>query len=168
MRRTLLAASVLFIASSPIAADDLFRLSGWAAISSEYRYPGPVSGQFAGPASGVTAPYSGQPIPGFSGMIPAATRGEYVAPPDNGFGAQANSADFVIGFYTVRPTFQARGDGTTEPGPVDVLTFTPFRDPQGLLDASFITNGPVYDRTHYYPLPALQIPVDPSIKAGNC
>jgi hypothetical protein len=103
-----------------------------------------VSGQFAGPANGVTPPYSGQPIPGFSGMIRAETPGEYIALPDNGFGAQGNSADFVIGFYTVRPIFKTSSDGTTEPGPVDVLTFTPFSDPHGLLDASYITNGPVY------------------------
>lgn len=167
MRRNLLALSVLITASSAVAADDLFRLSGWAAIPSEYRHPGPVSGQFTGPANGVTPPYSGQPIPGFSGMIPAETRGEYIALPDNGFGAQGNSADFVIGFYTVRPRFKTGGDGTTDPGPVDVLTFTPFSDPHGFLDASYITNGPVYGRTHYYPPPAFQIPVDPSIKAGN-
>ena len=121
MRRTLLALNVLFIASA-VGADDFLRLSGWAAIPSEYRHPGPISGQFAGPANGVTPPYSGQPIPGFSGMIPAETPGEYIALPDNGFGAQSDSADFVIGFYTVRPVFKTSGDGTTEPGPVDVLT----------------------------------------------
>ncbi len=167
MRRTLLAVCMLIVASAAVASDDLFRLSGWAAIPSLYRHPGPVSGQFAGPANGVTPPYQGQPIPGFSGMIPAATRGEYIALPDNGFGAQGNSADFVIGFYEVRPTFKTTGDGTTRPGPVDVLSFTPFSDPYGLLDASYITDGPVYRRTHYYPPPALQIPVDSTIKAGN-
>jgi hypothetical protein len=131
--RTLLVLSVLIIGSATVVADDLCRLSGWAAIPFEYRHPGPVSGQFAGPANGVTPPYSGQPIPGFSGMIRAETPGEYIALPDNGFGAQGNSADFVIGFYTVRPIFKTSGDGTTEPGPVDVLTFTPLSDPHGLL-----------------------------------
>jgi hypothetical protein len=48
-----------------------------------------------------------------------------------------------------------------------VLTFTPFSDPYGLLDASYITDGPVYRRTNYYPPPAPQIPVDPSIKRGS-
>ena len=45
-----------------------------------------------------------------------------------------------------------------------VNTFTPFRDPHGYLDASFIAGGPVYTRTNYYPLPAVQIPVDTSIR----
>src|SRR5262245_51894076 len=103
MRRTLLAVWMVVVASAAIASDGLFRLSGWAAIPSTHRHPGPVSGQFAGSANGVTPPYQGQPIPGFSGMIPSAIRGEYIALPDNGFGAQGNSADFVIGFYEVRP-----------------------------------------------------------------
>lgn len=63
MRRTLLAVSVLIIASSAVAADDFFRLSGWAAIPSEYRHPGPVSGQFAGPANGVIPPLFGAADP---------------------------------------------------------------------------------------------------------
>ena len=71
MRRTILALSVLITASAAIASDDIFRLSGWAEIPSTYRHPGPVSGQFTTPANGVTPPYQGQPIPGFSGMIPA-------------------------------------------------------------------------------------------------
>jgi hypothetical protein len=167
MGRIPLVVCVLIVASAAVASDDLFRLSGWAAIPSTYRHPGPVSGQFAGPANGITPPYQGQPIPGFSGMIPAATRGEYIALPDNGFGAQNNSADFVIGFYEVRPIFKTTGDGTTVPGSVDVLSFTPFSDPHGLLDASYITNGPVYRRTHYYPPGAAQIPVDASIRVGH-
>jgi hypothetical protein len=167
MRRALVFTVCILIASAAVASDDLFRLSGWAAIPSTYRHPGPVSGQFTGPANGVTPPYQGQPIPGFSGMIPAAVRGDYIALPDNGFGAQGNSADFVIGFYEVTPTFKTTGDGTTVPGPVAVLSFTPFSDPYGLLDASYIANGPVYGRTHYYPPPAPQIPVDASIKTGN-
>jgi hypothetical protein len=100
----------------------------------------------------------------FSGMIPAPTRGEYIALPDNGFGAQGNSADFVIGFYEVRPTFKTTGDGTTRPGPVDVLSFTPFSDPYGLLDASYITDGPVYNRIHYY----ASCPAEPETERACC
>ena len=105
----ILAMSIVVIASSAIASDAIFRLSGWAEIPSTYRHPGPVSGQFAGPANGVTPPYAGQPIPGFSGMIPSNTSGRFIALPDNGFGAQGNSADFVIGFYDVTPHFKTDG-----------------------------------------------------------
>jgi SAM-dependent methyltransferase len=79
-------------------------------------------------------------------MIPGPTPGSFFALPDNGFGAQGNSADFVIGFYVVTPTFKTAGDGTTSRGPVAVNGFTPFSDPNGLLDSSYITDGPVYNR----------------------
>ena len=45
-------------------------------------------------------------------------------------------------------------------------SFTPFSDPKGLLDASYITNGPVYSRLTYYPT-GPQIPVDPAIQFGR-
>ena len=63
------------------------------------------------------------------------------------------------------PTFKTTGDGTTSRGPVTVHSFTPFSDPDGYVDASFITDGPVYARTNYYPPPAPQIAVDPAIKS---
>lgn len=167
--RTALAALVLgpaLIASAVVASERSFELSGWAEIPHTYRHPGPVSGQFTTPNNGVTPPYHGQPIPGFSGMIPAQRRGSFFALPDNGFGAQGNSADFVIGFYHVTPHFKKKGDGTTSRGEVTVNGFTPFSDPSGFLDASFITDGPVYKRTYYYPAGTV-IAVDPSIRNGR-
>src|SRR5262245_54306717 len=166
MRRSVLAVLMTMVASRAVASDTIFELTGWAEIPSTYRQPGPVSGQFATPANGVSPPYQGQPLPGFSGMIPTSTPGAFFALPDNGFGAQGNSADFVIGFYEVTPTFKSSGDGTTSPGPVAVHSFTPFSDPLALLDASYITDGPVYNRTNYYST-GLQIPVDPSIPMGR-
>lgn len=160
---TLLALLVLVPGAS--ASDGLFRLSGWASIPSTFRQPGPVSGQFAGPANGVTPPYQGQPIPGFSGVIPAATPGRFLGLPDNGYGAQNNSADFVLGFYEFTPHFKTAGDGTTTPGPVTVDKFTPFSDPQHFVDSSYVAGGPVYDRATYYPASAIS--VDPAIKQGR-
>lgn len=168
MRRTSLSVLALCIAIGSTAAatgsDSIFRLSGWAEIPSTYRQPGPVSGQFTTPGNGVTPPYQGQPIPGFSGMIPAFKKGHFIALPDNGFGAQNNSADFVLGFYDVTPRFKTSGDGTTSRGSVAVNSFTPFSDPKRLLDASYITDGPVYNRAYYYPAIST-ILVDQSIKA---
>jgi hypothetical protein len=167
MRQICFAVAVVCTASSVVASDEIFRLSGWAEIPSTYRHPGPVSGQFATAANGVTPPYNGQPIPGFSGMIPATTPGSFFALPDNGFGAQGNSADFSIGFYHVTPRFKATADGTTARGPVAVNDFTPFTDPSGLLSPAYITGGPVYNRTNYYAAPAPQIPVDAAIKGNH-
>jgi hypothetical protein len=102
------------IVTPAIASDAIFKLSGWAEIPSTYRQPGPVSGQFqvANPSNGVTPPYNGQPIPGFSGIIPSPVKGTFYGLPDNGYGAQNNSADFVLGFYTFTPNFKTVG---TEP-----------------------------------------------------
>ena len=163
--RVLAAIALLIGASAAFASDTLFRLSGWAEIPSTYRHPGPTSGQFATGSNGVNPPYAGQPIPGFSGMIPATTSSSYFALPDNGFGAQNNSADFVLGFYRVTPHFKTTGDGTTSRGAVTIHSFTPFSDPNGLLDSTYITDGPVYNRAFYYPLPAAQVLVDPSIQS---
>jgi hypothetical protein len=73
MRRTAFAVLIMLSTSVLVASDAIFQLSGWAEIPSTYRHPGPVSGQFTVPSNGVTPPYTGQPIPGFSGMIPATT-----------------------------------------------------------------------------------------------
>jgi len=174
MRRLLAATSVFLAASIPAASawagpsdDANLSLSGWAAIPSTYRQPGPVSGQFTSGGNGVTAPYQGQPIPGFSGVISAGTPGRFIGLPDNGYGAQTNSADFVLGFYEFTPHFKTQGDGTTTPGSVTVDRFTPFSDPHHFADASYVAGGPVYDRTNYYPAPAAQITVDPAIKQGR-
>jgi hypothetical protein len=126
-----------------------------------------VSGQFTTPNNGVTPPYTGQPIPGFSGMIPGTAPLSFIGLPDNGYGTQGNSADFVLGIYIVTPNFKLEGDRTTSRGPVGVRSFIPFTDPRGLLDDTYITNGPVYNRTNYYNPPAAQIPVDPAIKNGR-
>src|SRR5262245_1985214 len=162
MHRSILATAILALAWIAVASDSIVHLSGWAEIPHTYRHPGPVSGQFTSPSNGVVPPYQGQPIPGFSGMIPSPAAGRFIALPDNGYGAQNNSADFVIGFYDVTPHFKTTGDGTTSRGPVDLNSHTSFSDPDHLLDATYITGGPVYDRTTYYPSSA--IPVDPSIR----
>ncbi|MFD2256821.1 esterase-like activity of phytase family protein [Luteolibacter algae] len=142
-------------------------LSGWAEIPSDFRQPGPVSGQFTGGGNGVSTPFTGQPIPGFSGIIPASSPGEFFALPDNGYGSQGNSADFIIGLYLITPDFKNTGDGTTGNGPVAVNSFIPFSDPNGLLSSSFISGGPVYTREKYYPSSSKQIDVDPDIKNGK-
>jgi hypothetical protein len=165
MRRIFIAVSLFLATTAAVASEHAFWLRGWAEIPSTYRHPGPTSGQFATGANGVTPPYQGQPIPGFSGVIPSPARGRFIGLPDNGFGAQNNSADFVIGFYEFTPDFKTVGDGTSSRGPIAINSFTPFSDPHGFLDETFIVNGPVYARTMYYPPPAPQIAVDPAIRS---
>ena len=89
MRRFFFAVVMMLTTSALIASDAIFQLSGWAEIPSTYRHPGPVSGQFTTPNNGVTPPYQGQPIPGFSGMIASGIPWRFIALPDNGYGARA-------------------------------------------------------------------------------
>src|SRR5262245_41345100 len=166
MHRFLLALCLLIATSAAFASDEIFELAGWAEIPSTFRQPGPKSGQFQTGSNGVTPPYTGQPIPGFSGVIPSPVWGVFIGLPDNGYGAQNNSADFLIGFYEFTPHFKTSGDGTTSRGAVTVNRYTPFSDPNGYLSASYITDGPVYNRTNYYATPPL-IAVDPSIKTRH-
>ncbi|BAL89854.1 hypothetical protein AMIS_46340 [Actinoplanes missouriensis 431] len=85
--------------------------------------PGPVSGTQLStePVLGITAPFPGQPIPGFSAVIPGSSRGRYLAMPDNGFGTKTNSADFLLRAYDIKPDY-----GT---GRVAIKGHINFRDP---------------------------------------
>ncbi|BCB84296.1 esterase-like activity of phytase family protein [Phytohabitans suffuscus] len=84
--------------------------------------PGPISGtQLAPtPVNGITPPFPGQPVPGFSAVIQAGGD-RLLAMPDNGFGAKNNSADFLLRAYYVEPRYDRHK--------VDVKGFISFRDP---------------------------------------
>jgi hypothetical protein len=117
----------------PAYADGAPRLVGWAALPQQTRIRGPSSGHFIRAANGVSPPFvEGQPVPGWSGLVCNAD-GSFVALPDNGYGTKGNSADYLLGFYIVRPTFKNHGDGTTTPGLVREGRFVALRDPKRLL-----------------------------------
>jgi hypothetical protein len=110
------------------------RLIAWAALPQAERTRGPTSGQFITPALGVVPPFvNAQPIPGWSGLLDNRD-GSFLGMPDNGFGSKANSADYLLGFYRVRPHFKTRSDGSTAPGSVSNRSFTAFNDRRGLLN----------------------------------
>ncbi|GAA4468186.1 hypothetical protein GCM10023170_081780 [Phytohabitans houttuyneae] len=112
-------------------------LKSRAILSATAYQPGPVSGtQLAPtPVNGITPPFPGQPIPGFSAVIQApgpagsgprsaastAPGDRLLAMPDNGFGAKNNSADFLLRAYYVEPDWREHG--------VAVKGFISFRDP---------------------------------------
>jgi hypothetical protein len=103
------------------------RLDARAILSATAYQPGPVSGTLLPPTTvnGVTPPFPGQPVPGFSAVIPA-RRGDtspdrLLAMPDNGFGAKNNSADFLLRAYEIEPNYRRHT--------VDVKGFISFRDP---------------------------------------
>ena len=102
-------------------------LTGRATLSADHLAPGPPSGAQATPANGRQGPFDGQVVPGFSAMVEAGD-GSYWAQPDNGFGAQTNSADFLLRIYRVKPRWETADGG---PGEVRVQRFVSLRDPNG-------------------------------------
>ena len=71
--------------------------------------PGSVPGD-TGPAygrrpTGLSLPFRGQPVQGFSGIKPAGD-GSYWVLTDNGFGNKRNSADALLVFRRVRPDWR--------------------------------------------------------------
>ncbi|WP_433824724.1 esterase-like activity of phytase family protein [Actinoplanes sp. CA-015351] len=98
-------------------------LDGRALIPATAYQPGPVSGTQLAPdtVNGITPPFPGQPIPGFSAVITSDKPGRFLAMPDNGFGAKNNSADFLLRAYDIKPAF-----GTHQ---VAIKGHISFRDP---------------------------------------
>jgi hypothetical protein len=102
-------------------------LLGRAILPADAYQPGPPSGGFVAPDNGVSPPFPGQPIPGFSAVLDAG-HGRFWAMPDNGFGSKTNSGDFLLRVYLVRPDFKTSRGGN---GEVEVLRFIQLRDPDG-------------------------------------
>jgi len=58
--------------------------------------------------TGLSLPFNGQPLQGFSGIKPVAGEpGAYWVLTDNGFGTKRNSADALLMLHKVRPDFRA-------------------------------------------------------------
>ncbi|QTD46709.1 esterase-like activity of phytase family protein [Ottowia testudinis] len=55
--------------------------------------------------TGISLPFAGQPVQGFSG-IKSVGQGRYWVLTDNGFGAKANSADAMLMFHEVEPDWK--------------------------------------------------------------
>ncbi|WP_157746399.1 hypothetical protein [Micromonospora inositola] len=94
-------------------------LLGRAVLPVETYAPGPPSGTLLPPGTvnGITFPLPSQPVEGFSAVVAGRHPGEYLAMPDNGFGAKVNSRDFLIRAYYIRPDFKTAKGGS---GEVDV------------------------------------------------
>ncbi len=102
-------------------------LKGFAALPADTFAPGPKSGAaITGNLNGKAIPFASQPVQGFSGLQ-VADGNSFWFLADNGYGAKANSADFLLRMYRIDPSFQgleAGGDGS-----VKVLDFVQFSDP---------------------------------------
>ena len=107
-------------------------LEGRAVLPVETYAPGPPSGTFLAPGTvnGILFPLPSQPVQGLSAIVAGRQPGEYLAMPDNGFGAKANSRDFRIRAYSISPDFKTAQGGT---GSIEVRDFIEFRDPNRLI-----------------------------------
>ncbi|WP_223166333.1 esterase-like activity of phytase family protein [Nonomuraea sp. SYSU D8015] len=102
-------------------------LTGFASLPAQTFVPGSEpSGSSLGtaPVNGVTPPFPGQPVQGFSGIV-RRHDGTFEVLSDNGFGAKANSADFLLRVHRVKPDFKAKS--------VEVLGGFNLTDPRGLV-----------------------------------
>jgi hypothetical protein len=118
-------AVAVFGAHAAAAGDREPTLLARAILPADAYQPGPPSGAFISPDNGVTPPFPGQPIPGFSAVLEA-PHGEFWGMPDNGYGAKTNSGDFLLRVYRIRPDFETAKGGS---GAVEVLGFVQLRDP---------------------------------------
>ena len=96
-----------------------------ATLSADHLAEGPPSGAAATPANGRTGPFGGQVIPGFSAMVDNGD-GTFWAMPDNGFGNQENSADFLLRLYRIAPQWETAEGGS---GEIEVQDHVSLRDP---------------------------------------
>jgi glycerophosphoryl diester phosphodiesterase len=139
-------AATLAIPSFGAYANDTARaqpvLLGRAVLPVETYAPGPPSGTLlpAGTVNGITFPLPSQPVEGFSAIVAGRHPGEYLAMPDNGFGAKANSRDFLIRAYYIRPDFKTAKGGSGRVD-VDLNEFIEFRDPDRLIGFPIVNDA---------------------------
>ncbi len=91
-----------------------------------------LSDKAAPRATGLSFPFVGQPVQGFSG-IRTLGNGEYLVLIDNGFGSKANSADAMLSFHRVRPDWES--------GKVRIIESVFLRDPNRVLPFPITTEG---------------------------
>ncbi len=124
----ILALGAIEPATSSRAAKARARLLGRAILAAE------LPGEGSSPAP---APFPAQPVGGFSALL-ADRAGAFWALTDNGYGSKANSRDFLLRVYRVRPDFETQTSGS---GRVSVGRFVQLRDPNRKVPFPIVTQG---------------------------
>ncbi len=133
-------------------------LEGFASLPADSFAAGPTSGQFIPPPfpNGRIPPFfDEQPIQGFSSVL-RTSRGDFLAMPDNGFGAKENSTDYVLRVYRIAPQFRTKRGGS---GRIAVKSYITLRDPNRKINFPIVADGEFY--------PGSAIPVDPKIRRNR-
>ena len=114
-------------------------LAGRAVLPAETLADGPASGALVPPPfNGIVFPRPSQPVLGFSAVIAGERPGTYLAMPDNGYGGKANSVDFLLRAYEIRPDFTTAKGGS---GGVTVGSHINFSDPHHKLPFPIVNEG---------------------------
>ena len=121
------AAALVASLGSATAATATSTLEGWALMPANTFADGPTTGQFAGTGNGGNALplLNKQAVQGFSAVLAGPTAGSFLFMPDNGFGAQSNSADALLRMYAVLPDFKTALGGSGTVSAADFNTGTP-------------------------------------------
>jgi hypothetical protein len=109
----ILPAQAIFL-EPPKDAPETFVISGkytgpeWRRVEQVGTLPGNsyISDRSAPRPTGVSTPFNGQPVQGFSG-IKAQKDGSFWVMTDNGFGAKKDSADALLMFHRIKPDWKA-------------------------------------------------------------
>jgi hypothetical protein len=127
---------------------DAPRLTGRAVLPAETYAPGPPSGHGVpvppateADVNGIHFPTPSQPVEGFSGIVEGRRHGEWLAMADNGFGGKANSKDFNIRAYFVRPDFKTTRGGSGAVQLDDPPQYIEFTDPGHLIGFPIVNEG---------------------------
>ena len=115
-------------------------LTGLAILPAETLAPGPPSGAWLRADAFGQAQFLAQPVQGVSALWPAADT-EWFALSDNGFGAKANSSDYMLRIYRLRTEW---GSAATA-GTVALQSFVQLADPDRKLPFP-ITRGATDER----------------------
>nr|WP_016949599.1 esterase-like activity of phytase family protein [Anabaena sp. PCC 7108] len=111
-------------------------LIGFASLPADTFAEGPDSGNGIS-GNGRTGPFPGQPVQGFSGVQFADDNTFYFLS-DNGYGAQGNSADFLLRIQHLDPNFKGTENGD---GSVKFLDYIQLSDPDNKVPFSIVNEG---------------------------
>ena len=123
-------ACVIAMAASVLAQAPRVELTGFATLQPDTFAAGPPSGRFRN--AGIRGDgFPSQPVQGFSSIRPDPRRpGWWLVLCDNGYGIRANSPDFLLRIYAVRPRWRTSQGGEAQ---VDVGSWIQLSDPSRLV-----------------------------------
>ncbi len=98
--------------NAPADAKIAGKFASGARVDAVNSVPGDTGGMHGKRPTGLSVPFDGQPLQGFSGFaMNKAEDGSFYTLTDNGFGAKANSPDALLYFHKMVPNFET---GATE------------------------------------------------------